>query len=87
MYRYISSLCLLNALAAGSHPSVTLAFPLSEDVCGVDVFFSLFFSPPFISLDFGSDHFDLILSFDSLTRSFAMPVGYNPISVMTGEVS
>lgn len=69
------------------HPSMTLSFPMSEDVCGMNFLFSfLFCSPSFIPLDFGSDHFDLILSFDSLRWSFAMPVAYNPISVMAGEV-
>lgn len=53
--------------------------------CGWFLLLLVFFfffppTPPFISLDFGSDHFDRILTFDSLTRSFAMPVGYNPIS-------
>lgn len=50
------------------------------------LFSFLFCSPSFIPLGFGSDHFDLILSFDSLRWSFAMPVVYNPISVMAGEV-
>lgn len=80
---------------AESHLSVTVAFLLSEDVCGSSFLFFpsfLFFfpphiSPPFISLDFGWDHFDLIISFDFSAQSFAMPVGYNPISVMAGEVS
>lgn len=59
----------------------------NEDVCGMNFSFAfLFCSPPFITLDFGSDHFDLILSFDSLRWSFAMPVAYNRISVMAGEV-
>lgn len=58
----------------------------NEDVCGVNFLFSfLLCSPSFAPLDFGSDHFDLILSFDSLRWSFAMPVAYNRISVMAGE--
>lgn len=85
--RCISSSCLLYTSVPGSYASMTPSFPMSEDMCGMNFLFSfLFGSPSFIPLDFGTDHFDLILSFDFLRWSFAMPVAYNPISVMAGEV-
>lgn len=87
MSHCIFSSCLLYTAVAGCQPFMSLSFPVSEDVCGMNFLFSfLFCSPSFIPVDFGSDHVDLMLSFDSLRWSFAMSVAYNPISVLAGKV-